>query len=55
MNKLNFKTWTHENLVSFATECYARLVAEQVAVEQLRLDLKDAMQMARQNNLQKQR
>ena len=47
----NFKTWSHENLANFAAECYARLVAEQQANEQLRLDLKDAMKLARIENM----
>jgi hypothetical protein len=47
----NFSSWQHDTLVQFATDVYARLVAEQEANEQLRLDLKDAMKLARQINL----
>jgi hypothetical protein len=38
-------------LVKFAHECYAALVAQQQACEQLRLDLKDAMKLARIQNM----
>jgi len=47
----NFASWQQETLAKFAAEVYERLVAEQAANEQLRLDLKDAMKLARQQNL----
>ena len=47
----NFSTWQHDTLAKFAAEVYARLQAEQAANEQLRIDLKDAMKMARQQIL----
>jgi hypothetical protein len=47
----NFKSWTNENLVNFAAECYAKLLAEQSANEQLKIDLKDAMKLARIENM----
>jgi hypothetical protein len=37
--------------VRFCQDCYAALLAEQEANEQLRIDLKDAMKMARQQIL----
>ena len=47
----NFATWQHSNLAKFATEVYTRLQDEQAANEQLRLDLKDAMKLARIQNM----
>jgi hypothetical protein len=47
----NFASWEHDTLAKFAAEVYARLQAEQEANEQLRIDLKDAMKMARQQIL----
>jgi hypothetical protein len=47
----NFSTWQLDTLAKFAAEVYARLQAEQAANEQLRLDLKDAMRMARIQNM----
>jgi hypothetical protein len=47
----NFKTWSHENLAKFSQDCYTRLLAEQAANKQLRLDLKDAMKLARIQNM----
>jgi hypothetical protein len=47
----NFATWERDNLVRFCQDCYAALLAEQEANEQLRIDLKDAMKMARQQIL----
>ena len=44
----NFSAWTNENLAKFALEAYVRLQAQQDAIEQLRGDLKDAMQLIRQ-------
>jgi len=44
-------TWEHANLAKFATEMYLRLQDEQAANEQLRLDLKDAMKLARIQNM----
>ena len=47
----NFATWQHSNLAKFATEVYTRFQDEQAANEQLRLDLKDAMKLARIQNM----
>ena len=47
----NFITWQLDTLAKFAAEVYARLQAEQAANEQLRLDLKDAMKLARIENM----
>jgi len=44
----NFAAWTNENLSKFALDAYLRLQAQQDAMEQLRGDLKDAMQLIRQ-------
>jgi hypothetical protein len=43
----NFAAWSNENLAKFALEAYLRLQAQQEAIEQLRGDLKDAMQLVR--------
>jgi hypothetical protein len=47
----NFATWQYDPLARFATEVYIRLQDEQAANEQLRLDLKDAMKLARIENM----
>lgn len=47
----NFATWQHDTLAKFAYEVYIRLQDEQAANEQLRLDLKDAMKLARIENM----
>jgi hypothetical protein len=47
----NFRTWQHDTLAKFAHEVYIRLQDEQAANEQLRLDLKDAMKLARIENM----
>jgi hypothetical protein len=47
----NFASWQHDTLAEFATEVYTRLQDEQAATEQLRLDLKDAMKLARIQNM----
>ena len=47
----NFVSWQQDTLAKFATEVYIRLQDEQAANEQLRLDLKDAMKLARIQNM----
>ena len=47
-NTPNFAAWSNENLAKFALEAYLRLQAQQDTLEQLRGDLKDAMQLVRQ-------
>jgi hypothetical protein len=47
----DFASWEHDTLAKFATEVYIRLQDEQAANEQLRLDLKDAMKLARIQNM----
>jgi hypothetical protein len=47
----NFAAWRHDTLAKFASEVYARLQEEQAANEQLRLDFKEAMQLARIQNM----
>ena len=49
--KPNFAAWQHDTLAKFATEVYIRLQDEQAANEQLRMDLKDAMKLARIENM----
>jgi hypothetical protein len=43
----NFYVWQQETLARFATETYARMRELEEANEQLRLDLKDAMNLLR--------
>ena len=50
-NTPNFAAWSNENLAKFALEAYLRLQAQQNALEQLRGDLKDAMQLVRASTL----
>jgi len=47
----NFAAWSNENLAKFALEAYQRMQAQQDAIEQLRGDLKDAMQLVRASTL----
>jgi hypothetical protein len=46
-NTPNFAAWSNENLAKFALDSYLRMQAQQEAIEQLRGDLKDAMQLVR--------
>jgi hypothetical protein len=46
-----FKTWNFDTLAQFANDCYLALIQEKEANEQLRMDLKDAMKLARKINL----
>jgi hypothetical protein len=43
----NFSAWERQTLDRFALDAYLRLQAQQEALEQLRGDLKDAMQLLR--------
>jgi hypothetical protein len=48
MNDLpNFAAWERTTLDRFALDAYLRLQAQQEALEQLRGDLRDAMQLLR--------
>jgi hypothetical protein len=47
----NFAAWRHDTLAKFASEVYTRLQEEQAANEQLRMDFKAAMQLARIQNM----
>jgi len=49
-DKPYFSTWSHENLARFAKEQYEQNIALNEALEQLRLDLKDAIQLLREAN-----
>ena len=42
-----FATWERETLDKFALDAYLRLQAQQEALEQLRQDLRDAMNLIR--------
>ena len=46
----NFEAWDQATLAQFAKETYNRLQEMQEANEQLRLDLKDAMKLVRQQH-----
>jgi len=43
----NFAAWSLENLSNFARDSYIRMQEQEAAIEQLRLDLKAAMQELR--------
>ena len=45
----NFAAWSLENLTRFAEESYQRLIEQDEALEQLRLDLRDAMMLVRES------
>jgi hypothetical protein len=47
-DKPNFAAWSHTNLANFASDAYDRLQEQEFALEQIRLDLKDAMKLVRQ-------
>lgn len=47
----SFNTWTYDNLVSFAQASNILMKQQQEAIEQLRLDLKDAMAALRKAQL----
>lgn len=47
-DKPNFAAWSLTNLASFASDAYDRMQEQELALEQLRLDLKDAMKLVRQ-------
>ena len=47
----NFAAWNQETLAKFALDSYQRMQAQQDAIEQLRGDLKDAMQLIRASTL----
>lgn len=42
-----FGAWTHENLANYAKEAYVRIKELEAANEQLKADLRYAMQIAR--------
>jgi len=41
--KMDFKTWSHENLVSFAEAANAKMKEQDDRIQQLQCDLKDAL------------
>ena len=43
----NFAAWSLENLTTFAAEAYVRMQQQELALEQLRLDRKHAMEELR--------
>lgn len=47
----DFAAWQHDTLAKFAAQAHLRLQQEQAANEQLRLDLRYAMKLARQQNI----
>lgn len=40
--------WSHASLVKFAQDAYVRMQQDHQTIEQLRLDLKDAMKLLRE-------
>lgn len=47
----NFAAWERQTLDKFALDAYLRLQAQQEALEQLRQDLRDAMQLLRSTSV----
>jgi hypothetical protein len=45
----NFSAWERQTLDRFALDAYLRLQQQQEALEQLRQDLRDAMNLLRKN------
>lgn len=45
-----FERWTHVNLARFASEATGEIIALEAQVKQLRMDLRDAMQLIREMN-----
>lgn len=45
----NFAAWSLENLTKFAADAYVRMQEQEQALEQARLDLRDAMKMVRKS------
>lgn len=43
----NFAAWSNKNLADFAAEAYIRMQEQQDAMEQLRQNWKDAMEITR--------
>lgn len=48
----NFAAWSIPTLVSFAQDAYVKMQEQEGAIEQLRLDLKDAVRLLRERNKQ---
>jgi len=46
----DFSTWSHANLVKFASETYARVIDDVYEMEELKKDLKTAIQAYREVN-----
>ncbi len=47
-NDPDFTTWQHETLASFARDAYGKLQRQDEEIQQLRLDLKDAIKAYRE-------
>ena len=47
----NFAAWDNKNLADFCTDAYVRMQEQQEAIEQLRLDVRDAMNQVRKLTL----
>lgn len=50
LTSVDFRTWSQENLAKYAAEQYAQNVELREALEQVRLDLKDAMNLLRKQH-----
>lgn len=47
-NDPDFTTWQHETLAAFAKDAYRKLKEQDEEIQQLRIDLKDAIKAYRQ-------
>lgn len=45
-----FETWNHKTLARFASDATWQMVQQSEAIEQLRADLRDAMELLRKHN-----
>lgn len=48
MNQPDFATWQQGNLVNFAIEAYGKIQRQDDEIQQLKIDLKDAISAYRQ-------
>jgi hypothetical protein len=51
----DFSTWSHANLVKFASETYAKVIDDLYEMEELKKDLKAAIQAYREVNTRREK
>jgi hypothetical protein len=55
MTQPDFSTWSHANLVKFASETYAKVINDLYEIEQLKKDLKMALEAYREVNTRREK